>query len=230
MQSKCSPLQRPITKPGQVLVEGRTCELFVKALVRTMSLADRLEVRDFGPKEGLKTFLAAFTGLREFRLLKPALGIVRDAEDGPAPNAFDSVRDALRGVGLVPPVRMGTVGPDVPRVGVYILPDCSSPGMLESLCYDSIGHEAVKVCVEAYFACVHKTGGPLPKNMAKAKVFAYLATKDISDPLVGRAAQAGIWDWNAQPFARLKTFLRDVAGSEHDPQGLAAHSTEPIRD
>jgi len=43
--------------------------------------------------------------------------------------------------------------------------------------------------------------------MTKARTFAFLATKDINDPPVGRAAQNGIWLWDSPVFQPLKQFL-----------------------
>jgi len=106
---------RPISKPKQLLVEGRTPELFFAAFLRYLGI--EAEIHNFGSTSELRPFLAQF------------------------------------------------------------------------------------------FSCMAREGSPQPRNWTKAKTFAFLASQDIYDPLVGRAAQKGIWPWSNPVFTPLKQFL-----------------------
>ena len=79
--------------------------------------------------------------------------------------------------------------------------------MLETLCLESVQTSDMLRCIEGYFFCMAGATGLRPRNMAKARLFAFLAAQDISDPLVGRAAQKWIWPWENVAFKPLREFL-----------------------
>lgn len=84
--------------------------------------------------------------------------------------------------------------------------------MLETLCWKVLQDDpkltAHLECVESYLACLRRSA-TLP-NEAKTKVWSFLAAQGRLDPLVGRAAQAKVWDWRGPAFAHLTAFLTGI--------------------
>lgn len=208
-------LRRPIQTPKQLLVEGRTAEIFFREFTESLGLKEQVQVRGFGSLEDLTPYLEVFTGYKEFRESVSGLGIIRDAEDKPATAAFNSVCASLRASGLPCPEAMRRFTEASPHTGVFILPDCEAPGMLETLCWQALraasGLAGQLDCVDAYLACVRQTGGEI-RNEAKARVWSHLSAKGAFDPLVGRAAQAKTWDWQSPAFGPLREFLTSLRG------------------
>ena len=201
---------RPVQAPKQLLVEGRTDEMFFREFVEAMGLRNQLEVRDFGSVDDLAAFLRHFAGLKEFRERVVSLGVIRDAESKPAIAGFQAVCACLRKAGLAPPDAIGSVSGSTPRVGVYILPDCQLPGMLETLCWSVLEADPNLVqelaCVTKFMDCLRMNKVPIV-NEAKAKVWAHLSGRGKFDPLVGRAAQNKVWDWQSPALKPVADFL-----------------------
>jgi hypothetical protein len=208
-------LNRALTTPVQVLVEGRTPEIFFREMVAHLGLKSRIQIRDYENIENLVPYLRTFTQLAGFIETVTGLGIIRDAENNLAHTAFQSVSDSLRVVNIIPPPQIGVVQPGDLKVGVYILPDCQSVGMLETLCLQAIAAHTAQAealqCVDEYFACLQNHNLAWPTNMDKARVWAFLSGQMSADPQVGRAAQKKVWNWDSVAFARLRKFFIDLA-------------------
>lgn len=159
----------------------------------------------------LTDYLKDFTQLADFIENVTCLGVIRDAEDKPASDGFASVCASLKTVGIEPPDKIGEVEKKTIKVGVFILPDCQNKGMLETVCLEAVANEVnVLQCVNDYYDCLRARGVIWPANITKAKTWTFLATKNLSDPQVGRAAQAKIWSWDSKAFERLRSFLEGM--------------------
>ena len=187
------------------------------ALLQEMNLMD-IQVQDFGGKDELPDFLAAFCSGAEFRSRVTSLGIVRDAE-GNAGDTFQSICSALKNancelknlnVSVNLPVPNQVIVPvgDYLRVSVLILPDDKTPGMLETICLWSVENNPAMKCIEQYFKCIKQRMSSLPKNMPKAQVQTFLASRPRPGLLLGQAARAGYWPWDSPVFNRVKQFLQ----------------------
>jgi len=178
---------------------------------------DEVKKRDDKKSNLLTDYLRTFTQLEAFIEKVTGLGIIRDAEDKPAQSAFDSACDSLKAANIQPPGAIGEAQ-QIPfrerllNVGVFILPNCQDEGMLESLClkYVEIHHATTLQCVDNYYDCLKDNGVTLPTNLTKARTWTFLAAQNLSDPLVGRAAQANIWPWDDRAFDQIKQFLRSL--------------------
>ncbi len=203
-----------ITKGCQILVEGKSDKLVMEELIRNMGFLDRVDVQCVQSKDKLRAFIRPFCKRAEFTEIVNSVGVLLDADGGPATNAFAGAADAIAAAKIPRPSSPGEFTTGRPRFGVYILPDNEGAGILEDLLYRSVGHERLISCVEQYIECAKNSGGMRTRasREAKAKVFAYLATQDLRDPLVGRAAQCGVWDWEHAVFEPLKAFLRELCG------------------
>ena len=207
----------PITKHKQLLVEGRTSELFFQAFLKHLGV-DQVEIHEFGSVEKLRPFLRAFCARPEFKEKVDSLAIIRDAEftrragetetePQTALQAFQSVCGSLTAANQPVPAVPGTFTATTPKIGAFILPNCHDQGMLETLCLEAVITPRISECIEQYFKCMETEAASQPRNITKARTFAFLATKDIYDPLVGRAAQKGIWPWDSPTFRPLRDFL-----------------------
>jgi|GEM_PF-2767654 len=224
-------LDRPIASAGQLLVEGRVPEMFFREMVAAYGVAGQVEVRTFGDvsKDTLQTYLGLFCQKAAFRERVQRLGIIRDAEAKSASDALASVRSAIEGFNgenpsyaLPVPSHLGvaTGGQEArPQVSVFVLPDCSRAGMLETLCLEAVAETElasstpVLPCVDEFFACLRRQGRR-PNNDFKARMAGYLLAADVMDPQLGRAAQAsGVIPWDAKAFQPLRAFIRGIAGA-----------------
>jgi len=212
-------LDRPITSPGQLLVEGRVPEMFFREMVAASGLTRTIDVRTFGDINNLQTYLELFTQKAAFKEQVERLGVVRDAESSSANLAFQSVQAALRNAQLPVPSRMNDLEGNSLGVGVFILPNCQDAGMLEGLCLAAVAETeqgqtgAQLPCVDEFFSCLEERGQK-PANPTKARFAGYALARDVIDPQLGRAAQEGAMPWNATTFGPLKTFLCAIAGKQ----------------
>jgi len=206
-------LSRLISAQKQLLVEGRTAEILFRELIEHLKLTD-MQVRDYGDVNNLNDYLRTFSRLPGFVEIVRSLGIVRDAEDQPALAAFESVCGSLGMANLPIPSQVGAISGEPFRTGVFILPNCVDTGMLENVCLESVANEGeskIKLrCVDSFFECIEMQGLALPKNLTKARTWAFLSSQDVSDPQVGRAAQKRIWLWDSAAFEPIKTFLQEL--------------------
>jgi hypothetical protein len=199
--------ERPISveKPKQLLVEGRDEEGFFGALLKHLDIDD-IEVQNYGGKNNFRRFLNVFVISPEFDRVQ-SIGIVRDADDSAA-SAFQSVQGSLQFVNLPTPGEMLAPAGDPPRVSVFILPDNTKCGALEDLCLSALEDDPAISCVSEFMQCVRQSAEEVPGNEAKARVHAFLASREDPELRLGEAAQRGFLPWRNTAFAQLIGFLR----------------------
>ncbi len=197
------PSPQPFLKERLLLVEGKTPFAFFGAILKHLNLSDVIDIRNFG---GVSEFRKYTSGLRiaaDFRRVVKTIGVIRDAEDS-YEGAIHSVQAAVKDAKL-----------DEGHTWKYfILPDNSSPGMLETLCWQSIQDQKKLNCVNGFLECCEKSGAvtwPKGHHSHKARIQTYLATfPDKLQIFPGTAAMAGIWDWNAEAFAPVIDFIQTL--------------------
>jgi hypothetical protein len=197
----------PFTKKRLLVVEGDDEVNFFKKLLEFIGISDNVDRRKSDGKYNFKTVMQAFTITRGFKKIEK-IAVIRDADKN-ANDAFRSVTGTLKKIGLKPPDRLGKFSKGIPAVGVFIMPDNYSEGMLEDLCLETVkDHEAMK-CVEEFIACTKKLE-EVPKNISKAKVQAFLAAKPTIVSSVGLGAQKGYWNFKSEKLQSLITFLNQL--------------------
>jgi hypothetical protein len=199
---------REIAEPKLLIGEGVDEVRFFQALLTHLGIA-RVQVEDCGGKSKLADYLETLPTRPFFRTKLLSLGVTRDA-DGKEADALRSVQDALTKAGLPAPPDSGCLVGEGLRVGVFILPGGGRPGMLEDLCLEAVHADPVLPCLDEYFACIVRQGYPLPANIAKARVHAWLASRAVPDRRLGEAAKAGEWPWDDPAFEPLQQFLRSL--------------------
>ncbi len=198
----------PIEKPYVLVVEGKDEQLFFEALIRHLGLGD-IEVRPVGGRTLLRRNLPALVRTPGFSEKVTSLGVVRDTDSDPQA-AFTSVQDALRTANLPVPSRPLAFSRSIPRVAVMLLPDADTSGMLEDLCLQAVGTDRASRCVDQYFDCLVRVQQSLPRNLPKARIQVFLASRDEAGKRLGEAAQAGYLPWGSPVFDDLKRFLQDL--------------------
>lgn len=205
-------MPKPLTlsKPKQLLVEGRDAEAFFYPFVEKMGLQDTIQIHDYGSITELAAFLKQFVRTAQFkRLPVRSIGIIRDAEQD-ATAAFQSICTALHNAELAAPDQPCTPTKQDPTVNVFILPDSENTGMLETLLLRAVKDEPGFACVDQYLECVIQSTGIAPKPIDKAKLLTFLASRPDIKPLTGFAARAGYLNLASQAYEPLRNFLLTI--------------------
>ena len=199
----------PITCSKVLIVDGMDAFYFLKALLAHLRLRRHIEIRNYGGNSELANYLETLPVISGFDGVA-SLGIVRDAEDQEAGAAFQSVCGGLGRAGLGVPDMPMALSNSTPQVSVYILPDCQRPGMLETLCPETIADDPTVQCIDRYYECLRTEGVDHPRNLTKARAQAFLASRPRFVAHIGQAAHAGYWAWGSPALGRLKQFLRTL--------------------
>lgn len=201
------PPQSPGDNSKQLFVEGRDDERFFGSFLRHLSLSD-IQVRAYGGKDGIGSFLGILTTEPEFSQIQ-SIGIVMDA-DNSAASALQSIRDNLRNAGLPVPADLATPALGPPAVAAFVLPDNSGNGELEDLCLAALAADPAMPCVDDFIRCIHTKPIPRPRKPAKARMHAFLASRDRAYRRFGEFAESSAFPWNNDAFAELAGFLRNL--------------------
>jgi len=197
-----------IKKPTALIVEGKEEELFFSSLLNEIAI-DSIQIFPIGGKTKLRDHLEAFTDSPAYSSIVKNIGIIRDADQSEN-DTLKSVQDALVAVKLPSPRMPMKMTGISPRVGIMILPGQGRPGMLEDLCLEAVADDPAMQCVNDYFRCLSDNKSMPSKDFSKAKINAFLTSRDSPDKRLGEAALAGYWPWNHSVFDQAKTFLRSL--------------------
>lgn len=169
--------EKPISKPKVILVEGKDEELFFSSMIERLDLTAEMDVRPIDGKDNLSAALKALRNDPGYLMLT-SVGIIRDADNN-ADLAFRNVCSALQNARLPMPNHALESTGDKPRVTVMILPVGKPTGMLEDVFLDSVAHDPAMKCVDGYFQCLTQCLYELPKSLSKAKVRAFLVSREV---------------------------------------------------
>ncbi len=195
-----------IVLPKLLLVEGESEYRFFRFLLDELDTSDPVQVANFKGIGNLKRVLRALPVRPEYPTLE-SIGVTRDA-DKSSSQAFQSVRGLLKNAGLGAPNAPMVVTQGRPRVGVYVLPDCASPGTLETLCLSAVACDPAIQCVKQYVQCLKETAGVSHCISDKARAYAFLASRSKPELRVGEATEAGHWCLESPVYDPLKRFLQ----------------------
>ena len=76
---------------------------------------------------------------------------------------------------------------------MFIVPDGSQPGAIETLCRRSVAGEAAAKCVADYMECLTTNNALKSKNPDKTFTHAYLAAMEDPVARVGEGALQKVW-------------------------------------
>ncbi len=209
--------RQQIKYPNVLVVEGKDEELFFDALIEHM----HLEPIQLWPMRGVSRLREQLKALRNapgFAKVR-SLGVELDADDD-ASAAFDKIKGALKAADLPVPEMPLESAEGAPKVTAMILPGGGRPGMLETLCLESVEGDHAIPCVQKYFDCLQEEDIDLPGNLPKARVKVFLASRKVEvfsasrvKPArrLGEAAQAGDWPFDHEAFEQVRAFLQEIA-------------------
>lgn len=193
-----------------LLVEGKDEVNLTAEMLRSWSIGG-VQVIGVGGKDKFKSEIDALMSFARSKGLRlSAIGVVRDADDSPN-NALKSITGALRSLSLPAPTSHGAFAQGPPLVGVFILPDGTSPGAVEDLCWKAVADTAAGKCSTVYLECLEESGALASKNPAKTLVHSYLAAQVDPSARVGEGALKGYWSFDHLVFNPLKDFVRRLA-------------------
>lgn len=199
-----------------LLVEGRDESHLLGKLIEACFSDNKtqMQVMDIGGKTTLGRNLKAVHTIALSRPSLRSIGIVRDA-DTDAADSFKSVCDSVRQAGYTPPLAHAEFSDASPSIGIFIVPDGSEPGAIETVCRRSVQDEDAAKCVEAYMECL-EVHDALKSNVPD-KTFAHAYLAATLDPVarVGEGALQGVWNFQSPAFASLRQFIHDLASNGH---------------
>ena len=196
-----------IEHPKQVLVEGDDEVRVFESLLKYMSMTD-VQIQPYRGYQKLRPFLKSFIAQSGFRLVR-SLAVVADANSSRT-NREISIRDALSSMSLPsPPGPLQVLSDGKLQVAYLVVPDNRDCGMIEDICLDSVSTDPALQCVDDYFVCISQADTPGPKEvrMSKARVHAFLASRQEPSLRLGEAAQSGTWSLDSDAFRPLRELL-----------------------
>ena len=194
--------------PKQVVVEGVDDVRVMEALCKHFGIDD-VQLVPCGGYNSLRQFLRTFSADPDFRRVR-SLAVIVDADDNPV-GRHQGVADALANVGLPRPGEpLEPVSESGLTVAYLVVPHDVPGTMMEDVCLNSVADDPVMECVERYFECVDQADAEGPRDvwMSKARVHAFLASRDRPDLRLGEAADNGIWNFESDAFRPLVDLLR----------------------
>ena len=206
--------QRRVTLEEDILllVEGRDEVGLFNGLIKNCLQGNKsqIQVLDAGGKEKFKDNLETIRTLALKRPTLRSIGIIRDADDNPQ-GSFASVCNSLRSVGYEPPAAHAEFSDATPSIGVFIVPDVSQSGAIETLCRRSVQGEGAAECTDEYMECLTTNNALKSRNPDKTFTHAYLAAMEDPVARVGEGALQGVWDFQSPAFDALSQFVRDLS-------------------
>lgn len=199
-------MPQALEQPCLLVGEGKDEERFFQALLARLGRTD-VQIESFGGKPNLESYLGGLRIRTGFSNLR-CLGVVLDADEDPQA-ALQKIQGALKAVGLPAPGIASGISAGLLRTEALILPSGTDRGMLEDLCLAALSEDPVLGCINAYFDCVEKTRPPLPRQLSKARLKTWLASREPPDlNSLGIAAEKGWFDWNHAAFNPLRQFVQ----------------------
>ncbi|KLO21237.1 MULTISPECIES: DUF3226 domain-containing protein [unclassified Marinitoga] len=194
-------MNQKIESDKLLLVEGKDEENFLLAFLKHLNISN-IQILTVQGKENFKKELKLITKFPDFEKIK-IMGIVKDA-DNSFHNSLKSIVTILSNLGFQVN-QDGSFSNGKPKIGIFIMPDHKSPGMLEDLCLSSIKEQKEIKCFEEFFICLNNNEITNFKNLSKSKTLAYLASQKEPVNSLGLAAKKGYW--NFEKMEKLKNFL-----------------------
>ena len=208
MQSENETQPIKITKEKLLIVEGKDEVEFFKVFFNKKNIQG-IQIMDSGGRDNFKKLLPVLQ--KNFNTLT-SLAIIQDADDKPPNVRFDSICSTLTRCDLGPPNDIASFNTKAtPKVGIFIIPDGESKGMLESLCLSTIESKEKETlkCVDEFMKCI-EIKSKKPKNPYKAHHRAFLAAMPDDTPSLGVAAQKGYWDFDSDKLKPLLEFVEKI--------------------
>jgi hypothetical protein len=201
-------MNKLINQPKLLIGEGNDELRFFQSFLKHLKI-DNIMIESYQGKDNLAKYLKTLILRPNFSQLV-SIGITRDTDDKLITDIFNSICSALTKANLSIPKSLSEPSQGIPKISIYVLPDNQNPGMLETLCLESLKNDSSLNCVNQYFDCIKTESSVFPKNIDKAKIHAWLASREIPDKRLAEASEAGYFDFNNSAFDNLKQFILEL--------------------
>ena len=203
------PVNLPeITEKNLIIVEGDDdAYLFEKLLEKLQITGVQLHSLR-GDNRLLPKVLKVFKNRPNFDELEN-LGIILDANESKE-SKITSIKYHLQTNGYPVPQLMNKLSDEgSPHTCFLVIPPNHEKGNLEDLCLMSVKEDPAISCIDSLFECLSENIAKenYPKNISKAKVQVFMASRKESCPHLGIAAQKNYWIFDHHIFNDVKTFL-----------------------
>lgn len=207
---------RRIERPRLLLVEGiedlRLCEGIQKYLDNGSKNFDSIQLWDYGGINKLKSELKNIFLTPQYPTLC-SIGIIADADNN-ANQRFQMIQKCLRECSYpVPDSQLIPTSGNSPSVVVVVVPK-NGGGMIEKLCLDSVMDDPATGCVTKYFDCLNAvfTENHLecPRNIYKARLQAFLASRKSPGLTMGYAALRNYFPFENEAFDDIKEIMKQM--------------------
>lgn len=207
-------------RPCIVFVEGQDDAFFLSTLLKELNADPALVgIVDVEGKENFESHIKGFLKSPNFTQGKvKSIAIICDADSSPR-KAEESIAAIFLGAGQ-PAITLGTYVMNAAgvRIGLFTMPNISSPGDLEKLCLDTVAGTTLEKKAEAYIAAAENdavaSGFTLNGSRHKRKAQVFLAGKP-GDPVrgAGRGFSLGHFSNNHASLEPLRKFLATTLAS-----------------
>ena len=197
----------PIKSTKQIIVEGNDEVRVFSALGKHLGISG-FQTHPCGGYQELREFLKAFIALDGFGDVE-SLAVVADANANRA-GRQQSIQNTLSNVGLpTPSSPLQFASQGGLKVAYLVVPHDAEGTMLEDVCLASVSADAAMKCVDDYFECLKRAGASTPREvrMSKARVHAFLASRDDPALRTGEAGERGIWQFDDDAFRPMRELL-----------------------
>lgn len=190
-----------LSQPKLLLGEGIDEKRLFEALLKRLGLHEEIQVLAYHGKDKLPRYLSALRKMPNLNSVV-AIGITRDA-DADSSITQQSIADAVQHAAF----------PTEIRTSVLVLPGNNRPGALEDVLVPALEKDPAWPCIENFAACRSEAMGLWPNhsaNIGKAKVEAWLSTRDRPTLRLGEAAEAGQIPFESPAFLPLIAFIKSL--------------------
>ena len=190
-----------------LIVEGYSDLLFYAEFLEALGRQAGVFIKHFNGKSDLATKLETFL-TPQLLATKQAFGVIVDADTSPQAASAEVAKLLSQLTGQTVAAGQWTVGK--PRVDLFVTPDGSANGEIETLVWHAWSGDPVneepRRCVDQFVACMSKAGFTA-RSPDKGVVSALLAIRNDDDPRLGPGARAKVFDLERPEFSQLKQFL-----------------------
>ena len=202
-----------------LLVEGNDEYWFCIQLLKSIGFNSNpeqldIQVIDMEGNQNFSSSLNLITKLPKFDQVT-TIGFIRDAELNPATSSYSSICDSIKKyISNFPIPEIGKVKKENGlSCGIFIMPDNSAYGMLETLCLKSVKTNPLYREAEVY---VNNAESLLLEsdrkkyNKPKAMVQTFLAGQPKIVNTLANAAKKNIWDYSNPVFSDIVLFIKKL--------------------
>lgn len=214
-----------IEKEKLLLVEGKDDRKVIVCLLKELDIQN-IQVAYIKGKDKLKNpdainiLSAALKTSQYNKTTIKTLGIILDADGKDVSSSFQKICSFIK---KLDELQIKNLSFDIPnkcaeftknktKVGVFIMPDCKSAGMLETLCISSVKDEPIMKLVVDFINRVIEINKELSHlDKRKAQAYISVASPKAQKKAIGEAVEDGIFNINSPEFDTIKDFLKNMS-------------------